>query len=83
MVSLIDKLNNEVNQILVENHDLKKGEYPYKDDYSPKIKRILDDIDENHNNSWSVEFFRKARSGNLDCNAVFYRGTCISYTLSL
>ena len=38
MVSLIDKLNDEVNQILVENHDLKKGEYPYKADYSPKIK---------------------------------------------
>ena len=79
MASLIDKLNDEVNQILVENHDLKKGEYPYKADYRPKIKRILDDIDENHNNSWSVEFFRKARSGNLDCNAVFYRGTYISY----
>lgn len=79
MVSLIHKLNNEVNQILVENHDLKKGEYPYKDDYKPKIKNILDDMDKNHNNSWSVEFFRNARCGNLDCNAVFYRGTYISY----
>ena len=53
MVSLIDRLNDEVNQILIENHDLKKGEYPYKADYSPKIKKILDDIDENHNN-WLV-----------------------------
>ena len=42
MASLIDKLNDEVNQILVENHDLKKGEYPYKADYSRKIKKILE-----------------------------------------
>lgn len=79
MVSLIHKLNDEVNQILGENHDLKKGEYPYKDDYKPKIKNILDDMDKNHNNSWSVEFFRNARCGNLSSNAIFYRGTYISY----
>ena len=43
-----------------------------------EARRVLDDIEKNHNNSWYVELYRR-NSKNLDDIALLYRGTKVSY----
>ncbi len=74
----LDDLYGQIDNILNSKGNEKKSRYESKLNVSAKAKRVLVDIDDNHNYSLAMEIIRKNRN-NLDRAALLYRGVKISY----
>lgn len=71
------EFEKEINELEVS---LNKQKYKYIDEIeiSSKAKKILKDIDENYNQSFTLNTYERNKN-NLDNNAIFYRGKKITY----
>ena len=76
-MELIEKLKQEIEQI-EKNKKACSNSYEASEKISPKVKKVLMDLDKNHNHSWAIEMFNRNQK-NLDLNAIFYRGHYVTY----
>ncbi|MGM9878386.1 MAG: AMP-binding protein [Bacilli bacterium] len=75
----IKHLDEEVKRVksleVSNNH-----KYEFESILSNKAKKVLDDIEKNHNNAYAVYMYLRNKSSNsMDKTAIFYRGNNISY----
>jgi len=74
---MIDQLDRQINDMLVsKTHHSRPYEMP--EHLPEKSYRALRDLEENHDNSWAVEIYRK-NAHRLEKTALLYRGNRISY----
>ena len=69
-------------QFEYEIKSLKKtsNNYQYSDNIDNKSKEVLNDIEKNHNTSWSIYMYERNKQSNaLDKVAILYRGKKITY----
>lgn len=75
------KIDNNLQKLILEVNSLEnkrsKNEYDCEG-LSPKIKKVISDIECNRNHSWAVEMFERNKN-NLEKIALKYRGNKITY----
>lgn len=74
---LTKELADEINKVL-ENKANFCEHYVYEETLKPKIKMVLDDLEKNHDTSWSIEMYLRNKN-NMKKDALKYRGRKISY----
>lgn len=74
---LFNELLNQVKEMLSSKKET-GNKYAYSKNLKKNVKNALDDLEENHNNSWAVEIFLR-NIDNLDAIALSYRGHNITY----
>lgn len=70
----LKKLNEEIERLPITS----AKKYVSGKKLSKKVELALEDLEQNHNNSWAVEMYNRNKDG-LDNIALYYRGNKINY----
>lgn len=76
-MELFEELKKEI-EYIEKNKKSCANKYNIPEAILPKVKKVLRDLDDNHNHSWAIEMFNRNQN-NLYKYANFYRGHYVTY----